>query len=79
MKRGARTNILDRLHRGVVYTCIGLTVYGGYLLSLRVHRYITVTRPNRQAAELQMIQEGSPVRPAPSPDSLIDHAPKLRG
>ncbi len=41
MKKAPKTHILDRLHRGVVWTCIGLTAYGTYLLGWRVHRYFT--------------------------------------
>ena len=55
MKKVGRVNILDRLHRGVVYTCLGLTAYGTYLLGLRAHRYFTVTRPRKEEAELKML------------------------
>ncbi|XP_018800704.1 PREDICTED: uncharacterized protein LOC108976215 [Bactrocera latifrons] len=56
-KRVRVSNILDKLHRGVVYTCIGVTLYGTFLLGLRVHRYLTVVRPQRQAEQLKMIEE----------------------
>lgn len=71
MKKTARNNlILDRLHKGVVVTCIGLTFYGCFLLSLRVHRYFTVIRPARQEQDLKMIKEGS--------SDNIDKAPDMR-
>ncbi|XP_054728138.1 uncharacterized protein LOC129237419 [Anastrepha obliqua] len=57
-KRVRVNNILDKLHRGVVYSCIGVTLYGTFLLGLRVHRYLTVVRPQRQADELQKIDDG---------------------
>ncbi|XP_014095545.1 uncharacterized protein [Bactrocera oleae] len=56
-KRVRVNNILDKLHRGVVYTCIGVTLYGTFLLGMRVHRYLTVVRPQRQAEQLKMIEE----------------------
>lgn len=56
-KRVRVSNILDKLHRGVVYTCIGVTLYGTFLLGMRVHRYLTVVRPQRQADQLKMIEE----------------------
>ncbi|XP_011176801.1 uncharacterized protein LOC105208575 [Zeugodacus cucurbitae] len=56
-KRVRVNNILDKLHRGVVYTCIGVTLYGTFLLGLRVHRYLTVVRPQRQAEQLKAIEE----------------------
>uniref|UniRef100_U5EQH1 Putative conserved plasma membrane protein n=1 Tax=Corethrella appendiculata TaxID=1370023 RepID=U5EQH1_9DIPT len=59
MKKAAKNLLYDRLHRGVVYTCMGLTVVGCYLLSCRVYRYFTVIKPMKQEAELKMIQEGS--------------------
>uniref|UniRef100_A0A182P742 Uncharacterized protein n=1 Tax=Anopheles epiroticus TaxID=199890 RepID=A0A182P742_9DIPT len=35
MKRQSRNVLFDRLHRGVVYTCMGLTLYGTYMLGTR--------------------------------------------
>lgn len=58
---------MDKLHRGFVITCIGMTTYGMYLLGWRVHRYFTVIKPMKEQAELKMIQEGS-----------NDNAPTLR-
>jgi hypothetical protein len=71
MKRAGKNLMLDRMHRGVVYTCLGLTAYGSYLLGLRVYRYFSVIRPQRQAEELKMIQAGAS-------DSSLDKAPTLR-
>lgn len=65
-----RNTIFDKLHRGVVYTCIGVTLYGTFLLGLRIHRYITVIRPERQRQELKMIEEGS--------HENLDKAPELK-
>lgn len=65
-----RTTILDKLHRGAVYACIGVTLYGTMLLGMRVHRYFTVVKPERQRQELQSIEQGTT-------DSL-DKAPELK-
>lgn len=55
-KRIAGRSLLDRLHRGVVYTCIGITLYGTFLLGMRGYRYYTVVRPERQKA---LLEEGA--------------------
>jgi Cytochrome oxidase c assembly len=70
MRRAAKNQMLDRMHRGVVYTCLGLTAYGSYLLGMRVYRYFTVIRPQRQEEELRMIQAGAV--------SDLDKAPTLK-
>lgn len=46
---------LDLAHRGVVVTCIGLTLYGSWLLGHRVYRYFTVIKPNREAEERRIM------------------------
>lgn len=58
MKRPIQSQLVDRMHRGFVYTCMGLTAYGGYLLSLRVYRYFTVIRPETLAYQQQLLQHG---------------------
>lgn len=55
--RGA---ILDKLHRGTVWVCIGLTCYGTYLTGMRIYNYITVVRPANKLKELEMLREGAP-------------------
>lgn len=57
MKKAPRTHILDRLHRGVVWTCIGLTIYGSFLLGRRVQRYFTVVKPRRDEEDMRMLRE----------------------
>lgn len=56
-KRVGVNNILDKLHRGVVYTCMGVTLYGTFLLGLRAYRYVTVVRPQKQLEQLKKIDE----------------------
>ncbi|XP_050087494.1 uncharacterized protein LOC126572317 [Anopheles aquasalis] len=72
MKRQAKNVLLDRMHRGVVYTCMGLTLYGSYMLGVRVYRYFTVIKPARQAEELRMLEAGA-TKQAPN----LDTAPTL--
>lgn len=57
INRGA---ILDRLHRGTVWVCIGLTVYGTYLTGARIYNYFTVVRPANKLKEIEMLREGAP-------------------
>ncbi|XP_075156104.1 uncharacterized protein LOC142229427 [Haematobia irritans] len=58
-KRIGGSSLLDKLHRGAVYTCVGITLYGTFLLGMRGWRYYTVVRPERQKAELKMLEEGA--------------------
>ncbi|XP_046396920.1 uncharacterized protein LOC124163858 [Ischnura elegans] len=62
MRRYSRNVLFDRLHKGVVYTCMGLTIYGFYLFGIRVQHYWTVIRPERQLREAklkeQLLREG---------------------
>lgn len=59
-KRVRTNNILDKLHRGAVYACVGVTLYGTFLLGMRAYRYYTVVKPEREKADLKMITEGAP-------------------
>uniref|UniRef100_A0A1A9WWY1 Cytochrome c oxidase assembly factor 3 mitochondrial coiled-coil domain-containing protein n=1 Tax=Glossina brevipalpis TaxID=37001 RepID=A0A1A9WWY1_9MUSC len=52
-------SLFDKFHRGAVYACIAVTLYGTFMLGMRGWSYYTVTRPERQKADLQMIEEGS--------------------
>ncbi|GAB0091648.1 uncharacterized protein DMENIID0001_065040 [Sergentomyia squamirostris] len=69
-----RDKLYDRIHRGFVWTCMGLTVYGTYLLGARVYRYFTVVKPERERRELEMIQEN-----AQQSSTLLDNIPELKG
>ncbi|XP_044743732.1 uncharacterized protein LOC123305954 [Chrysoperla carnea] len=67
--------ILDRLHKGFVCACLGLTVYGGYLLSLRAYRYFAYIKPMREQQKLksqeELLAEGSS-------DKIVDSAPEIK-
>ncbi|KRK06139.1 uncharacterized protein Dyak_GE16245, isoform B [Drosophila yakuba] len=59
-KKPINTNsLLDKLHRGAVYACIGVTLYGTYILGMRYYHYYTVIRPEKQQAELKLLDEGA--------------------
>ena len=51
-------NFLDKLHRGAVIACIGLTVYGTALIGHKVYRYFTVVKPQRELQEFQLLEVG---------------------
>ncbi|XP_055642664.1 uncharacterized protein LOC129779289 [Toxorhynchites rutilus septentrionalis] len=75
MKRKAKDLLFDRLHRGVVYTCMGLTLWGSYMLGMRFYRYFTVIRPARQEEERKMIEAGA----GPGPAAItLDKVPTLK-
>ena len=64
MRKSPRPSVLlDKLHRGAVITCIGVTicgfVYGGY----RWYNYFAVIRPARLAAKAASLAEEIPRPP----------------
>ena len=67
MRKVPKAMFIDKLHRGAVSLCIGVTVIGTALFGVRIYRYFSVIKPMRQEQELKMIQEGS-----------IDNAPTLK-
>ncbi|XP_062554342.1 uncharacterized protein LOC134219584 [Armigeres subalbatus] len=74
MKKQAKNLLLDKLHRGVVYTCMGLTLYGTYLLGHRVYRHFTVIKPAILAEEKRMLEAGA----GSGPTVTLDTAPTLK-
>ncbi|XP_055611077.1 uncharacterized protein LOC129757795 [Uranotaenia lowii] len=74
MKKQPKGIMLDRLHRGVVYTCMGLTLWGTYMLGQRVFRYFTVVRPALKDQENKMLEAGA----GPGPAVTLDQAPTLK-
>ncbi|KAG5672393.1 hypothetical protein PVAND_002524 [Polypedilum vanderplanki] len=73
IRKAPKYKFLDLAHRGVVVTCIGLTLYGSYMLGHRVYRYFTVIKPNRQLEEKRILEELN----AMDSSALVDNAPKL--
>lgn len=56
MRKIPKTNFLDKLHRGVVIACIGLTAYGTVLIGHKVYRYFTVVKPQREISEFKLLE-----------------------
>lgn len=74
-KKPKPNHILDKLHKGFVYGCVGLTLYGTYLLGWRFYRYFTVIKPLKDEKDLiakkSLLAEGSS-------DNLMDKAPQIQ-
>jgi len=77
-RRFTLDRVFDKVHRGLVWGCVGLTIYGLALVGLRVHRYYTVLVPlgeeRRRQRELELLAEGAEQTeaayvPAPPADS----------
>lgn len=56
MRKTPNYRFLDLAHRGVVVTCLGLTLYGSWLLGSKVYRYFTIIKPRRTEEEMRIIQ-----------------------
>lgn len=63
MKKQARNLLYDKLHRGGVLVCVGLTLYGSLLLGDHFYKYFKYVRPQvqaaKEAAEKELLAEGS--------------------
>ncbi|KAL4712269.1 hypothetical protein ACJJTC_004031 [Scirpophaga incertulas] len=57
MKKYARNQLYDKLHRGGVIACIGLTLYGTVLLGDHFYKYFKYVRPQIQATKAVAEQE----------------------
>lgn len=75
LKKARASAILDKLHKGFVCTCVGVTLYGTYMLGWRFYRYFTVIRPENQQKELKMKQS---LLAEGSSDNLKDIAPQIK-
>lgn len=73
MRRSVQTKLMDRLHRGFVYSCLGLTAYGSYLIAHRVYRFFTVIRPETRAYEKSLVEHAKKMDSQSS-----DSAPQLK-
>lgn len=49
MKRAVWNDILTKMQRGVVYTCIGSTILGLALIGISGYRYTTTVQPIKKA------------------------------
>lgn len=63
MRKYAKNLLYDKLHRGAVLVCVGLTLYGSVILGDHVYKYFRYVRPRIQAskaaAEQELLSEGS--------------------
>jgi hypothetical protein len=69
---------VDKLHKGFVLGCVGLTVYGLFLLGLRAERYFTVIRPQRQLQDDEAKKELLSIGKAVDASILNDKAEELK-
>ena len=55
-KRRPAGYLIDKLHKGFVLSCIGVTLYGLGVAGHRAYLYFTVTRPARAEEQLRQLQ-----------------------
>jgi len=56
-RRPKTSAFADLFHKGFVVSCIGVTIYGLYIMGLRAERYFTVIRPQQKLKELELKQQ----------------------
>lgn len=56
-RRVSGYNFLDKLHRGAVYVCMGVTVAGSSILVARLWNYYMYEKPERKRLQLKMQEE----------------------
>lgn len=70
-----RSVLMDRLHRGFVMACIGITMAGVVYMGVGAYNYFVVYKPQAKQKQLlekqQLLLEGSS-------DNLQDAAPTLK-
>lgn len=59
LKRSPTNRFLDKLHRGAVWVCMGVTIYATSYLVYRGYAYYANVRPQKKIEELNFIQEGA--------------------
>lgn len=57
MKKVSKTTILDKLHRGFVWTCMGVSLTGVAYIGLIGWNYYMYVKPHRVAEGLRTQQE----------------------
>ncbi|KAJ8917530.1 hypothetical protein NQ315_005579 [Exocentrus adspersus] len=58
-KSPIRSLLVDKFHKGFVYTCIAVTIYGLSVVGMRYYRYITERRPQKLLEKQELLAEGS--------------------
>ncbi|XP_023021148.1 uncharacterized protein [Leptinotarsa decemlineata] len=68
-KHPVRNAIIDKFHRGFVYTCIGASIYAFSQIVSRFYHYYTVVKPQLAKQQLmekeELLAEGSSEDKAP--------------
>lgn len=57
LKKVPKTRLVDKFHRGFVYTCIGATIFGTINIAWIGYNYYMYQRPIRKAEALRRQQE----------------------
>ncbi|XP_047104673.1 uncharacterized protein LOC124741220 [Schistocerca piceifrons] len=57
LRKKAANELLNKLHRGFVLSCVALTIGGCGLLGMNTFRYFTVVRPAIKERQLEAQQE----------------------
>lgn len=55
-KQRVGSQLLDKLHKGFVVTCMAVTVAGLGVAGYRAYMFFTVTKPAREAEQLKKLQ-----------------------
>lgn len=62
-KTPGKSILIDRIHKGIVLTCVGITLYGLVGFGSRWYNYFTVLRPEAKRRELlekeELLTEGA--------------------
>lgn len=70
-----RSILLDRLHKGFVLSCVGITIFGTGYLGIGWYRYFAVMKP---AAKQRQLLENQDLLREGSSEILEDSSPVLR-
>ncbi|GLH11969.1 Uncharacterized protein GBIM_16664 [Gryllus bimaculatus] len=78
-RRATRNLLFDRLHKGVVISCLALTLYGSFMIGDKMYRYFTVLRPQLKAKQEEeqkkLLSEG---KASPDVSVMVDPASNLK-
>lgn len=74
LRRQAKHKILNIVHRGFIYACMGVTLLGCSMMGYRAFNYFFYVRPSAKLIEAEekskLLSEGK--------DNLLDAAPDLK-
>lgn len=58
-KSPVKSVLIDTFHKGFVYTCIAVTIYGCSVIGMKYYRYITEDKPRKLLENKKLLAEGS--------------------